>query len=129
MNEEYLVGEQKKACKERMPFGLFWKHNDSNAGYPDVSFAWTGMCSWWEFKFWNEGDFESYVQQEIMCKKLSQQCPCYYVIFEVRKGVKHTYIVGPFQLDVWDTLYAARYPGFAYDEVSLFMANIHLGIK
>lgn len=70
-------------------------------GIPDVSCTWRDVSSWWEVKFYNEEPFDSPALQQVTCRQLRQQGICFYVIYELRKGVKRTYIVNPWQLATW----------------------------
>jgi hypothetical protein len=127
MTEAQLKEKQRLACKMEMPFGLFWKHQDkTNHGYPDVSFAWEMVCSWWEFKFWDNEPFTSPEQQHLTCQRLALQAICYYVIFEEYKSDRNTYIVEPRHLHAWKSTPKARFGGFDYTGVAQFMRRTHL---
>jgi len=126
LNEADLSANLKRACERAMPHCLALKHAErANRAYPDHSVTWGKFTSWWEVKFYNGRMFESPADQEIMCKRLSQQGVCYYIIFEQRKE-RRTLIVKPFELGAWQTAPADFKEGFDYDWVAQFIKHEHL---
>lgn len=71
------------------------RHEDKGtAGIPDLSFTWLGKTTWIEAKFANP-----YVRgkglQDLICMRLAAAGNCWYVVWEVKQGVKRTLIVHP----------------------------------
>lgn len=86
--------------------------------------SWLKTTSWWELKFYDNEPFKSSPTQEILCKKLAQQSICYYVIYELRRGVKRTCIVHPDSFETWWEC-KDHVVGFSHNWVAAFIRRTH----
>ena len=104
MTESSLTQLTMTACRAAMPGAEVLKHSDRfNGGYPDVTVTWHGVTSWWEMKFYNNGDFESPALQNAQCRRLYNQGICYYAIYVVDGAYREIRVVPPGLMPEWRT--------------------------
>lgn len=102
MNESDLTQELLSACRVEMRGTVAMKISDRfNSGYPDVTNTWQQMTSWWEVKFWDNGEFESPEIQHLTCRRLAAQGTCNYVVYEQKGPHRRVLIVRPDMLSHW----------------------------
>lgn len=114
-----------------MPFSVGLKLQErSNSGYPDFTFTWARLTSWWEVKFYNNRMFESTEIQHTTCRRLNQAGHCHYIIYERHGALKRVLILHPHAtrqefVDTWRDAHDFAF-GFNHAWVSAFIRNLHL---
>lgn len=129
MNESDLTQELMSACRVEMRGSVVLKHADRhNSGYPDFTNTWHQVTSWWEVKFWDNGDFESPEIQHLTCRRLAAQGICNYIIFEQKGPARRIVIVHPELLTSWRDS-ADFVSGFNYLWVAQFIRHAHNSLR
>ena len=126
MTESSLTQDLKLEIAKAMHGVVLIKHADKyQSGVPDFTATWLRITSWWEVKFWNEGDFESPAIQELTCKRLARQGLCFYIIYEIRNGDRSIRIVRPELLSQWRSHPPKQ--GFNHKWVATQIRRLHEG--
>lgn len=103
------------------------KHSDRfNKAILDLSVTWKHLTTWIEVKFYNEEPFKSPPLQVIRAQQLALQGVCFYVIYELRRGERSTYIANPIDIKKWPKLYIMKADGFNHGMVAQYIKQTHI---